>query len=286
MLQLFLLLFLVPEGFPSLLMDKHEMKEHARVTVTRENRSRKTSADLLSDLLLDLREEIKNTTSSASKIANMQDEETPKDQETLMTKGGHGGKSTFDLQKATILSNHSTTISPKERKSEELTEVKEIGATNVESGTEQGLEGLQRSLTKDIEKNSHDKSSKNAENEDCQPERWCHTTYANEHQTTKEEECKETFSRSCTIEYEKVAEKEQVEVCRYILFYEHFSLKWEIRYQDLLSQATGQGQQMIVKETGTQVVRQFIQQSVRPGKFSIDQEYTVINSLLQAGIYR
>ena len=118
-----------------------------------------------------------------------------------MTKGGQDIESTFDLQKATNSLNHSTTFAPKERKSEELTEVKEIGATNVDSGTEQGLEGLQRPLTKDNGQFPQDESSKNAENEDCQPERWCHTTYANEYQTTKKEECKETFSRQKLLDH-------------------------------------------------------------------------------------
>ena len=98
----------------------------------------------------------------------MQNEEALEDQENLKTKGGHDTQSTFDLQvqKATNSSNHSTTIASKERP-----------------------------ITKDNEQFPRDESSPNAENEDCQPERWCHTTFANDYQTSKEEECKETFSR-------------------------------------------------------------------------------------------
>ena len=32
-------------------------------------------------------------------------------------------------------------------------------------------------------------------NDGCQPERWCHSTFSNEYHSKKEEECKETFAR-------------------------------------------------------------------------------------------
>ena len=195
MLLASLLLFLVVEGFPSLVVDENDVKESARVTVTHESSSNKSSADLLSDLLLDLREEIEMIASSASTNAMVHKEEILKLQEDLMTKGGQANKSTSDLQKSTYSTKHPTTFAPKERQRNKLTEVKEIGATNVESGTKQGLEGLQRPLTKENEQFPQDESSQNAEHEDCTPERWCHTTFSNEYQTTKDEECKETFAR-------------------------------------------------------------------------------------------
>jgi len=213
MFHLSLFLFLVVEGFPSLLMDESESKESIRLRKTPENSSEKSSADLLSDLLLDLREEIEMTRLSASTIAKVQNEETWKHQENLMSKGGQDGESHSDIQKSANLTM--ITTAQDKRKNKELSSDKEIGVTNIDSGTEKGFEGLQRPLPKIIETFPQDESSKNAENEDCKPERWCHTTYSNEYQTMKEEDCKETFARSCTIEYEKVAVNEEVEVCRY-----------------------------------------------------------------------
>ena len=56
------------------MVDEKGMQESDSVTVTHENKS---SADLLSDLLLDLREEIETTITSAS-IAKIHKKETPK----------------------------------------------------------------------------------------------------------------------------------------------------------------------------------------------------------------
>ena len=77
MILLCLLLFVVVEGFPSLVVDEKGMQESDSVTVTHENSNDKSSADLLSDLLLDLREEIEMTITSAS-IAKIHKKETPK----------------------------------------------------------------------------------------------------------------------------------------------------------------------------------------------------------------
>ena len=193
MFQLSLFLLLVVEGFPSLLVDESESKESIRLRKTPENSSEKSSADLLSDLLLDLREEREMTRLSASTIAKVQNEETWKHQENLMSKGGQDGESHSDFQKSANLTM--ITTAPDKRKNKELSRDKEIGVTNIDSGTEKGFEGLQRPLPKIIETLPRDESSKNAENEDCKPERWCHTTYSNEYQTMKEEDCKETFAR-------------------------------------------------------------------------------------------
>merc|ERR1712032_1609619 len=113
-----------------------------------------------------------------------------KHQENLMSKGGQDGESHSDIQKSANLTM--ITTAQDKRKNKELSSDKEIGVTNIDSGTEKGFEGLQRPLPKIIETFPQDESSKNAEKEDC----------------------KETFARSCTIEYEKDAENEEIEVCR------------------------------------------------------------------------
>merc|ERR1711954_59336 len=42
----------------------------------------------------------------------------------------------------------------------------------------------------------------------------CHTTYVTNYESQQEEECEENFKKSCFIEYEKIAIKETVNVCR------------------------------------------------------------------------
>ena len=181
------LMFVVIEGFPSLLVDEKDTKESVRGTAAHENSSDKSSADLLSDLLLDLKEEMEMKTASASiKVHN------------FMTKEGQSGNNTSDLQKSTNSPNHSTTIAPRGKKNKKLQGAKEMGATNIDSGhTDKGFEGPQKTLPEDIGQLSQEDESStgDAENENCKPERWCHTTFSNEYQTRKEEECKETFVR-------------------------------------------------------------------------------------------
>jgi len=41
----------------------------------------------------------------------------------------------------------------------------------------------------------------------------CHTTYTTDYEPQQEEECEETFTKSCFIEYKKVASEEQVKFC-------------------------------------------------------------------------
>merc|ERR1712013_43876 len=42
----------------------------------------------------------------------------------------------------------------------------------------------------------------------------CHTTYVTNYDSQQEEECEETFRKSCFIEYEQIAIKETVNICR------------------------------------------------------------------------
>jgi len=42
----------------------------------------------------------------------------------------------------------------------------------------------------------------------------CHTTYVTNYESQQEEECEENFRKSCFIEYEQIALKENVKVCR------------------------------------------------------------------------
>merc|ERR1719317_642676 len=42
----------------------------------------------------------------------------------------------------------------------------------------------------------------------------CHTTYVTNYESQQEEECEENFRKSCFIEYEQIALKENVQVCR------------------------------------------------------------------------
>ena len=106
-----------------------------------------------------------------------------------MTKEGQYGKNISDVPKSNHPSKHSTSIVPKGRKKEKLPGEKEMGATNIESGTDKVFEEPRRPHPEDIEAFPQD------ENENCKPERWCHTTFSNEYQARKEEECKETFAR-------------------------------------------------------------------------------------------
>lgn len=41
----------------------------------------------------------------------------------------------------------------------------------------------------------------------------CHTTYTTDFEPQQEEECEETFTKSCFIEYKKVASDEQIKFC-------------------------------------------------------------------------
>ena len=71
-----------------------------------------------------------------------------------------------------------------------------MGATNIDGGrTEQDFDEPQRILPENTEQFTQDESESDAAEENCKPERWCHTTFSNEYQTRKEEECKETFAR-------------------------------------------------------------------------------------------
>merc|ERR1712142_1300731 len=42
----------------------------------------------------------------------------------------------------------------------------------------------------------------------------CHTTYVTNYDSQQEEECEENFRKRCFIEYEQIAIKETVNVCR------------------------------------------------------------------------
>ena len=190
MILLFPLLFVMVEGYPSLLVDEEDMNESGWDTVEHDNSSDKSSAALLSDLLLVLRGEMEISTTTASISANDHNEETRKHQENLMSKEDQ------DCKKASYSSYHSTTVVPGGKENQNLPGDKTMGATNIDGGrTEQDFDEPQRILPENTEQFTQNESESDAAEENCKPERWCHTTFSNEYQTRKEEECKETFAR-------------------------------------------------------------------------------------------
>ena len=122
--ELFPLLFVMVEGYPSLLVDEEDMNESGWDTVEHDNSSDKSSAALLSDLLLVLRGEMEISTTTASISANDHNEETRKHQENLMSKEDQ------DCKKASYSSYHSTTVVPGGKENQNLPGDKTMGATN------------------------------------------------------------------------------------------------------------------------------------------------------------
>ena len=229
------LLVLRTQGLAAPLEDASGPGEHASNVVEVENLNEKSSADLLSDLLLELQSQTTGKTTAQSvnlvRTTSFLSETTVKtttaqlvkrvettsyqSQATVKTRASESQKT---LSTSTIHSE--TTVKPTTVQTLPTTVITTTAIMSENVETERPRQDyFQESTLSPVvfasdkqmrEANINDDKEEHSGKQDdfegveirnetrdqgCQPESWCHSTFSNEYHSKKEEECKENFAR-------------------------------------------------------------------------------------------